>query len=83
MIEIRKSKDDKEYIALVGANGEDLLVSETYEAGHGSAQRAAENLRDRLLEGSIVTIADRRWKDSDDTSAEEPLQDGETPGQAA
>lgn len=50
-IEIRGSKDGQFYIAKVAANGEDLLVSETYKH-HENAVAAAE----REAAGSVPVL---------------------------
>lgn len=35
-----------EWVALVGANGETMMTTETYPAGHGNAERARREIRE-------------------------------------
>lgn len=58
-IAIRGKANRDPRIVIVGDNGEDWLVSETYQ-GHGAAERAATTLRDEILSGAQVIIEDER-----------------------
>jgi hypothetical protein len=50
-LEVRDNADDQpdgkathEWVALVGGNGEVMMSTETYPAGHGNGQRSKERL---------------------------------------
>lgn len=53
--EIRQDSD-REWVALVGGNGETIATSETYEVGHGNALRAVETIARAAVEAQTVSI---------------------------
>ena len=77
-VRIHTATNGQEYIVLVGDNGEPLMNSETYTAGHGSADRAARSLADAI---PGVEIVDARGEAELADTPPPPASEGEGRGE--